>query len=129
MRSKSLAVLIAAAFVFGMATPAAADEGARVFKGSTECDVDVEGLGGEFLLAPCEVTNIARPDGGFSLIIRAQHPDYPFDVGTKVETRCLANFLFWVADGLPEGGAVFVDDAVRHFSATGHMTEVCHFRP
>ncbi len=113
-----------------VAPPAGAGE-AEVLKGALECDVNTDGLGeaSDWLLVECESTNVAKPNGGYTLIQHGQHPDYPYDRAMSVDTECLVNIMFWAADGYPGGGAVFVEDGVRHFSATGHMTEVCHYRP
>lgn len=129
-RASTAALLLALVFV--VALPAGADR-AEVLRGTLEgCDVNTDGLsddGNELVPADCESINVATPNGGYTLIQHGQHPDYPYDHATSVETKCLVNIMFWTADQYPTGGAVFVYDGVRHFSATGHMTEICHYRP
>lgn len=125
----ALATVFVLAVVFAMELPAGAD-GAEMLKGTLEdCDVNTAGLSGEWLLVECESINVATPNGGYTLIQHGQHPDYPYDHAVTVETTCLVNIMFWAAAGFPGGGAVFVEDGVRHFSATGRMTEVCHYGP
>ena len=77
----------------------------------------------------CEIVNVSRANGGYTLVVHGQVPDG--DLATfqasgvrHYATSCFAAFLFVVQDG---HAPVFVD-SVRHFTPDGKMTETCNYK-
>ena len=130
-----VALLVAAVLVL-IALPATAG-GADVIKETRECSVafDDASLAGDAADPACDIVNIQRPNGGFTLVIHGQVQADFMDAFLESGVRqysatweageCLASYLFVLRDG----GPWIWTDSVRHFSADGKMTEVCHFNP
>lgn len=125
---RKVSVVLGLVLVFGLAVPAVASERAQLKHRTGVCavgwsDQDVRD-------DKCEILNLSRPNGGYSLILVGQVPDsdLPSFQASGVRTygtSCFAAYLFVVEDGHTP---VFVD-SVRHFTPDGKMTETCNYVP
>ncbi len=128
-----LAVLMAA-----LAVPASAASGdgaiVKHSDGVWACSVGFDETDGfDDLDFDCDIVNISRPDGGYTLVIHAQVQPHRMDDFQASGVRqysadgpngdCFAAYLFVVEDGHT---AVW-SDSVRHFTRDGKMTETCHY--
>jgi hypothetical protein len=125
-------ILIATALAFALATPAAADS-AQVIHRTALCSVGFDS--DDAVDLDCDVVNIARPNGGYTLVIhgQVQPDDMERFLASGVrrysaewpEGECLASYLFFVEEGHDK----VYTDSVRHFTPNGKMTEICHYKP
>ncbi len=125
---RKVSVVLGVVLVLGLAVPAVASEGAQVKHRTGVCGV---GWSAEDVRDDeCEILNVSRPGGGYSLILIGQVPDseladFQASGVRTYQTSCFAAYLFVVEDGHTP---VFVD-SVRHFTPDGKMTETCNYLP
>jgi hypothetical protein len=130
--------LAATVLVVAFAAPAAAD-GAQVIHRTAQCSIAFDGytesLGFGYDDPECDVINIHRPNGGYTLIVHGQvipeFMDRFLESGVRKysaqwsEGECFAAYLFVV----DEGHTPVWTDSVRRFTPDGKMTETCHYKP
>lgn len=134
MRRLALVGSLAMVMAVLTAVPAGADSDGAVVRTSSgvwACGVgfDADSLGD--LDWDCDIVNIARPNGGYTLVIHAQvqedrMADFQASGVRHYETECLASYLFNFQEPFADQARV---DSVRHFTPDGKMTETCNYQP